>query len=536
MNVAAAAGSSGLAVAVLLCATFVLGGGTHAGFLADAALHVAALPVFYAALCSLPAHLGTRCAPTARSARALLFLLAAFAAAHVLMLIPLPKALVSTLPGREYLAQLEAVHPSTGWLIPISVNPRATALSLVSLSLPAAIFLGTLQLGTRDRHVLCLAVVAVTTLGVGLGLLQVAQGPDSPLRFFEVTNRTEAVGFFANRNHFASLLAVAIPVTTAAILVVSTARASGSGGVGGFNILAAVGAFVVLVALLSGQLMARSRAGLGLTMLALVGSFAVAMGSASVQGYTRTTGRLLIAATAVALLFATQFALYRLLQRFGADPLEDARLIFGRNTYEAAKAYLPFGAGFGTFVPAYAELEPPTDVLRVFANRAHNDLLELWLEAGLLGFALLGAFGLWFLERVWRTWKRSHDGVTVERIQARAATLVIALLMLHSLVDYPLRTAALSGLFAFACALLLPARDGVWDAGHANGRKPAGSPTPSRPRGRRQPAVTPQRPAEVPPVPGDKPVQRWQGEAHWPADWHQVPHPPAAKGHDPGNA
>jgi hypothetical protein len=36
-------------------------------------------------------------------------------------------------------------------------------------------------------------------------LLQVAQGPRL-LRLFAVTNLSEAVGFFANRNHFAALL------------------------------------------------------------------------------------------------------------------------------------------------------------------------------------------------------------------------------------------------------------------------------------------------------------------------------------------
>ena len=46
----------------------------------------------------------------------------------------------------------------------------------------------------------------VGIIGVFVGLFQVAGGPESPLRYFEITNPTEAVGFFANRNHFAALL------------------------------------------------------------------------------------------------------------------------------------------------------------------------------------------------------------------------------------------------------------------------------------------------------------------------------------------
>ena len=49
-------------------------------------------------------------------------------------------------------------------------------------------------------------MLAVGVLSVLVGLIQVAQGQESPFRFFAITNPTEAVGFFANRNHFAALL------------------------------------------------------------------------------------------------------------------------------------------------------------------------------------------------------------------------------------------------------------------------------------------------------------------------------------------
>jgi hypothetical protein len=41
---------------------------------------------------------------------------------------------------------------------------------------------------------------------------------------------------------------------------------------------------------------------------------------------------------------------------------------------------------------------------------------------------------------------------------ARAAPIVIVLLLIHSAMDYPLRTPALSVLFAVACACLVPRR------------------------------------------------------------------------------
>ena len=52
-------------------------------------------------------------------------------------------------------------------------------------------------------------------IGAFLGILQVAQGPTSALRFYQFTNPNEAVGFFANRNHFAALVNVLILLTAA---------------------------------------------------------------------------------------------------------------------------------------------------------------------------------------------------------------------------------------------------------------------------------------------------------------------------------
>ena len=90
--------------------------------------------------------------------------------------------------------------------MPISVSPQATWLSALSLVPPLAIFFCTLLLAYRERRLLSLIVIAVGMVSVFVGLIQVAQGQESPLRFFAITNPTEAVGFFANRNHFAALL------------------------------------------------------------------------------------------------------------------------------------------------------------------------------------------------------------------------------------------------------------------------------------------------------------------------------------------
>ena len=118
---------------------------------------------------------------------------------------------------------------------------------------------------------------------------------------------------------------------------------------------------------------------------------------------------------------------------------------------------MPFGSGMGTFVPVYAMYEKPADALMdAYVNRAHNDVLELWLEAGVFGLILMALFLAWLARASWALWRPEGAGASgIDLLLARAATLIVALLAAHSFVDYPLRTGAMMALMAFACGLLV---------------------------------------------------------------------------------
>ena len=62
----------------------------------------------------------------------------------------------------------------------------------------------------------------------------------------------------------------------------------------------------------------------------------------------------------------------------------------------------------------------------------------------------LGMFLAWFVPRAWRLWEGDRDHPL-----ALAASVAIGVELLHSLVDYPLRTAAMSSLVAIACVLMV---------------------------------------------------------------------------------
>jgi O-antigen ligase len=459
----------GLSAFAIVC-SIVLGGGTQGAFLLDGLLQFLTIPLLLLVLWRL-LDLRSSAVTKVRPLKWELLLCGALLLWPFLQLVPLPPLIWAALPGRKpEAAVFELLGGEVPWM-PMSVSPQATWLSALSLFPPIAIFLGCALLDYRERRVMSQVVLSVGLVSVFLGLLQVSQGVSSPLRFFEFTNPTEAVGFFANRNHLAALL-YALTLIAAAWTINSTFDAqSGGARYDVATIAALLASFTALIVLVSTQSIARSRAGLGLTIVAIFGAFALAYldrrlerHSLKHNGRRRSPGltpvKLLLGATGIAFLFAIQFALYRMLERFGSDPLDDSRIPFARNTIEAAKAYMPFGSGMGTFVPVYGIFEKPQDVLvNRYINHAHNDLLEVALESGLVGIVLVGAFVIWWLRRSVKIWQRAPvgDGKT-DQILARAATLIIGLLLVHSFVDYPLRTGAMMAVMAFACALLVNPR------------------------------------------------------------------------------
>ncbi len=106
---------------------------------------------------------------------------------------------------------------------------------------------------------------------------------------------------------------------------------------------------------------------------------------------------------------------------------------------------LPLGVGYGTFLTAYPTYEHGDAVIDRYINHAHNDYLELVFEGGLPALVLIAAFLILLLLRVART---------IRLPLHRVASLAVCVLLVHSLVDYPLRTMALSVTFCLLLGLL----------------------------------------------------------------------------------
>lgn len=438
-----------------LVGSLLLGGAAGPGFLSDVLLQLLSLSLLIAALSRIAS------SPATPSVRRSLWVCAAIAALSLAQLVPLPPSVWTKMPGRETLvASLGLIGRDLPWA-PIDMSPSGGWLSALSLIPPLSIFLGVLMLNYRERRSASLVVLTVGLVSVFIGLMQVSHGLSSPLWFSELLTPGEAVGFFLNRNHFAALLYSLIPLAAAWVVSGGEATTHVHGRKQKFEmraIVMGVVGFAAIVTLIAGVLMARSRAGVILTIVALFGALALAYRSPRTAKAKAAPVRLMLGATAVAIVFSLQFALYRLLERFEGDPLADARIAISRNTIEAAKAFMPFGAGQGAFVPVYAMFQEPQDMTaNAYINHAHNEFLQVWLETGTVGLILIGGFAIWLILISIKVWRRSStNGSAIDQSLTHASTLIIALLAAHSLVDYPLRTGAMVAVLAFACAVLFP--------------------------------------------------------------------------------
>jgi O-antigen ligase len=421
---------------VLLLVSALFGGASQTNALSLMAVELASLPLLFLSIYLI---LARAAPPGTIFPRALL---AAIVLLPALQLAPLPFQIWRQLPGREILAQaLSAAglgHPAQ----PFSLAPQQTWRALLALSPPAAMFLGALMLTDGQRRLMAWLWLGLAVASLCLGGLQMLGGPDSALYFYPITNADAPVGFFANRNHQAAFLFCLLPIA-------AMFAARFDGRFDSPRVFPALAAVLYVFIAIVGVAATRSRAGIALSLVALAGAAAIVLRGEAVRRHWRAAAAL-GAGVALAIGGVMVFALGPITERFaaGGEPRFEGWPI----ALHAAQSFLPLGSGVGSFSAVYGGVEPLTQVSPIYFNHAHNDYLELWLETGLAGAALLALFGGWLAWRAVLIWRRRI--ATGGSGMAAACTLLVALLMAHSTVDYPLRTEALAVLFAFACGTI----------------------------------------------------------------------------------
>jgi O-antigen ligase len=262
---------------------------------------------------------------------------------------------------------------------------------------------------------------------------------DNPL-INEVIGKTS--GSFANRNHFAMFMALGC--------LIAPIWAFTSGGSPGWRGPVAVGSllFFTLTILASG-----SRVGL------LTGPLGVVIGLGLARSGIRralsrhphwvTWGLIagVIAAISAAVLLSVVVGRAMSIDRaLALDEGQDLRFRGLPTVLEMTRAYFPFGSGIGAFEGVFRMHEPLDLLAPTYFNHAHNDWLEVVLDAGLPGaLFLLAAVGWWTWASVQAWWiSRGRDPMP------RLGSAMLLLIMISSVFDYPVRTPMIMAMIVIA--------------------------------------------------------------------------------------
>ncbi len=383
--------------------------------------------------------------------RPVIFLLGTAVALAIAQLVPLPPGIWLALSGRAMFADATAIAGEPMPWRPLAIYPSGAINALGSLIVPCVALcfvVGRVRLRDSSTLKVVLGLVVAVML---VGLLQFAGvAVRSPL----VNGNIDVSGTLANRNHFALLMASGL-LLASAWAVAEPAAVKWRGPV-------AIGLSLILVLAILGS---GSRAGMVVGVVGL-GCALLMVRSEIGRALARFPRRIVVtlsagAALTLAVVIAISIRADRAVsinRAFAVDPAQDMRSLGLPTVIIMVRDYLAAGSGLGGFDAVFRIHEPFALLKPTYFNRAHNDFLEIALDAGIAGIVLLLsglAWWLWMSIRAWRA------GPGREKMLPKLGSALLLIILLASIVDYPARTPMIMFLAVIA---------GVWlgEAGRAD--------------------------------------------------------------------
>jgi O-antigen ligase len=364
-------------------------------------------------------------------AKGLVISMSLFLLYPLFQLVPLPVPVIGA--GQERFRDIITLAPKA---VPafhsISVYPFATEMDFSRLLLYGMVF-SAAAFGTRERDSARRIIRALAVFGFGLalfGIVQHAAGNGKIYWLRELTHGGSPFGPFVNRNHFAGFVGMIIPLSLG--IALGSKRTERKMMFGFFAVVMALGLFFSL-----------SRGG--------IISFFAGLLVFSFVSFTRGRSKKKLIPV---FLFVLVLAVYLLslgvspiIERFaGTEVSGEQRLVAWQGTLSAIRDFSLFGSGLGTFQHLFKVYQP--DGLALYWDHAHNDYLELLLEAGIIGTLLAAAFFLFLFRIIVRVEWRGRDIYLGAGFLASITTMA-----LHSIVDFNLHIPSNAILFSLILGL-----------------------------------------------------------------------------------
>ncbi len=323
-----------------------------------------------------------------------------------------------------------------------SLSPGTTERDLLSMLPASALFFAGVALGAKAQRSLFWLLVALSLFSLVLGVAQMGAGQYSILNPFPQWV-PELGGIFANPNHQAACVAIALVLAIALLLDTRSRIRRGEN----LHVLPwLLGALIAIIVMAIPAI--GSRAGPIIAIVPVV-VFVISSGLLSLERVRHHRGTqiaLLIAALALVL------GIHAALSWTTGSKIDAMRSMLTRQTTMIGFTHAPLGGGIGGFIPMFDQGVDASLLRDEYINNAHNEYAQLWLEGGVVAVVCLLAVFAWLALSFRQLLAQRAKSSSRRRGLAAAAAMFV--IVLHSWVDYPLRTPALMAVFALLAGIL----------------------------------------------------------------------------------
>jgi O-antigen ligase len=379
----------------------------------------------------------------------------------LLQMVPMPQGLV-VLISPEAKIVAETSQPPTAGLTAVAAAGRWQALSpylfpvrmsLVRWTVYGLLFFGLLNcLNSKKRIEAAIGVLLLLAFFDALyGIMETYSKHGHVLWFKDSTYAETISGTYLNRNHFSSMMAMAIILVIAYVAALD--EGDGDRGHPFLNGRSLKKRFLAIFSEKSQHLrrflivFAGAVMGLALGLSGSRGGIISMAGGLLLMGLVfffrkkeRKKGRIILLLFGIAMVFALHAGLDYTIGRFEFfDRSLEERKALSETALELFKDYQWTGVGLGNFRHAYGKYQT-AKFENYYVDYAHNDYAQFLAEAGVVGAVLL-IFGVgWYAVRTLRIWQRRTSSYAICLGIAPFAALFA--LAIHSLSDYNLHRPA----------------------------------------------------------------------------------------------
>lgn len=366
---------------------------------------------------------------------------------------PLPINIVKVVSPSAY--NVHSASPIAKSFATISVDPAQTTIMLYKTLAYFGLFISTLIICNTEKHIkITMLIILATGLFQALyGSLEVLLGLNSSL-LFHLPVKGIATGTFVYKNHYANYLMLCLSIGIGYLVSTLLTNQNRSKKAKLRHVLETLlnGKAAVRIALaimVIALVMSRSRMGNTAFFAAMtaVGLLALILVKKRSKGLT-----ILIISMFVidVLIVSAWFGLDKVKDRLENTTLtQETRDEVVRDSLLLMKDYALTGSGLGSFYTIYPSYQ--SEDVKGFYDHAHNDYLQLIIEGGVLGAALIFTLPLLSIVTFIKA-MRQRKNSTMQGL-AFGCTMAVVGMAIHISVDFPLQAPANAMLFVIIMAL-----------------------------------------------------------------------------------